>query len=73
MASYSVQAKKEKKRRKSPVLATVESTAVLFFVAPFSGTGRSQSQGAVGFGFYRPFGVWAEPPGLYPATVSPVD
>ena len=40
--------KKVRKRRKIPVLATVESTSI-FFVAPFLSTERSWSQGATFF------------------------
>ena len=42
-----VEDKKEGKRRKGPVLATVGYTAILFWIIPLSSNGRGQARAAV--------------------------
>ena len=71
LSSILVEAKKEGKRRKSPVLTTVESTAVLFWnplIEKWERPGASCR-----FWRYRPVDVAATPPGLSLAVGSPVE
>ena len=66
LASLSRQKRKEKegKRSKIPVLATVVSTAVIFWITPLSRK-LDRKSASCRFWCCRPLDVAATPPGLY--------
>ena len=72
MVGILVQEKKEGKRRKSAVLATVGYTAVLFGVIPLSRKWERKSA-SCRFWCCRLLDAVGTPPGLSPSAGSPVE
>ena len=72
LISILFEAKKEGKRRKIPVLATVESTAVVFCSNPLIEKWERPSASCT-FWQCKTVDVVPKPPGLSPVAVSPLE